>query len=163
MYQGSRSRYLTAQVCLRGHVITDTVEIGPARVSRFCDECGAPTITQCPSCQTNIRGYYDIPGAIIESRYTPPAYCYSCGKPFPWTEERLSAARELIQMSDILEEQKADLEKDLVALMVETPRTKVAVAKIGAFLRRTSREVASAMRDILVDIACETVRKQLGL
>ena len=77
--------YRTAQICKNGHVITSNTN-NTARLSNFCPECKAETISSCPKCNTPIRGKYDVPGVISISSYTPPKYCHHCGHPFPWTE-----------------------------------------------------------------------------
>lgn len=93
--------YDTAQICLNGHAVTDSVRQAPERTQKSCDECGASTITQCPSCQAPVRGAYVVPGVVaLGFRYTPPAHCHNCGAPYPWTAAALEAARELIDLSD---------------------------------------------------------------
>lgn len=85
----------TAQICVNGHVVTDTLEFSPERAEKRCHECGGETISQCPSCSVAIRGYHHVPGIIIAGGYERPAFCHECGKPFPWTAAGLEAAREL--------------------------------------------------------------------
>lgn len=129
----------------------------------FCSECGSPTITKCQHCGSEIRGYYNVPGVIAIPHYSLKAYCHQCGQPYPWTEARLKAAEELILLGEVPEADKQALIADLPALTVDTPRTPVAMARMSRFLSRAGAPIAAAVRDILVDIAGETVKKSLGL
>jgi Uncharacterized protein conserved in bacteria len=76
--------YDVRQVCLNGHIITNSYNSLPEDRSAFCSECGQATITACPKCETRLRGYYS-PDAFVGG-YSPdlPANCHSCGEPFPW-------------------------------------------------------------------------------
>ena len=94
--------YRTALICVNGHTITDSVDTHPQRSEKFCSKCAAPTISQCPSCTTNIRGDYFVEGSFVyRGGYKPPAFCYNCSKPFPWTESKLESAKVLLELSDL--------------------------------------------------------------
>jgi hypothetical protein len=54
--RNGESWYDTAQVCLNGHAIKDTVIKHPEHNKDFCDRCGAKTITACQVCNASIRG-----------------------------------------------------------------------------------------------------------
>lgn len=153
--------YETAQVCLNGHMITSGIESSPEMAQKYCSDCGAPTITRCPACDAPIRGYHHIPGVISISQTKVRSYCHECGAPYPWTKAKLEAATELVQMSNLSEEEKNALVADLPALSSDTPRTKVAVVKWKRFLDNTTSTIKQALRDILVDIASETAKKAL--
>ncbi|HEX8394514.1 MAG TPA: DUF2321 domain-containing protein [Longimicrobium sp.] len=130
--------------------------------ARFCAECGEPTITQCQNCNAPIRGDYFVPGVIAVSHYSAPAFCNSCGKPFPWTLRGLEAAKELVETLDTISaEEKASLKESLDDLVRDTPRTKVAEAKYKNIMKKVGREAYDGMRSILVDIASEAVKKSL--
>ena len=89
--------YDVAQICENGHVANSMARDNPARNQDHCDKCGSPTIMACPSCQTKIRGFYSVPGVFgIFDKYAAPAFCYKCGKPFPWTAVGLRAAKDLV-------------------------------------------------------------------
>lgn len=154
--------YDTAQVCLNGHVITSMAGSSPELRKEYCPKCGSKTIMKCQNCASEIPGHYHVKGVIdFGGTFTPPAYCHKCGKPFPWTEENLKAARELIDLSNIDESEKQAIKDDLPSLLSDTPRTKVAATKMSIFLSKAGREVGSAMRDILVNIASEAAKKLL--
>src|SRR4051812_45107161 len=76
--------YDVGQICLNGHVINSHARQYSDMNSDYCPTCGEKTITQCPSCNTPIRGMFEVPGVIdMVSRYHAPAFCYKCGKPYP--------------------------------------------------------------------------------
>ena len=50
--------YDTAQICINGHVINSMSISHPEHNKKFCDKCGALTITNCPKCNTPIKGHY---------------------------------------------------------------------------------------------------------
>ena len=107
--------YRTAVVCPNGHVSTSSADTSPELRETYCSQCGEPTITQCPYCNANIRGYYDVPGVIsIGHTHEPPAFCFNCGKAFPWTERKISGALELMKEGgELTEEEYQQFEKDL--------------------------------------------------
>lgn len=82
-----------AQVCPNGHVATEASQKFPEFTRQFCETCGEKTLISCPSCNRPIRGQYQ--GEVAVEEYKPPAYCFACGKPFPWTESAIQSAIEL--------------------------------------------------------------------
>jgi hypothetical protein len=95
------------QVCLNGHQQTDNFYSSPEFRRDYCDDCGAKTIHQCPTCAADIKGRYHTPGVIAIGFRTPvPTYCPSCGGKFPWTDIRAarkaSDAVTAIQPKDVL-------------------------------------------------------------
>jgi hypothetical protein len=154
--------YRTAEICLNGHVTTSSADTSPELREKYCSECGEPTITQCPNCKSNIRGYYDVPNVIGFLEYTCPLFCHNCGNPFPWTERRIQAASELMELSDKLSESElTQFKADLDSLVKDTPQAKVASFRVKAFLGKAGKEIASAVRDILIDIVSETAKKAI--
>jgi len=123
----SEGRYHQAQICLKGHSITAFNDTSSARRKQFCDECGAATVTNCPACNSPIRGDYEVPGVVALYPYEPPAFCADCGAPLPWTQRRLDAARELAQDLDRLSPAERDqLAATLPELVRDAPMTTVA-------------------------------------
>lgn len=81
--------YDTAQICLKGHVVTDSYNTFPAGRQAFCQECGSKTITACPTCNADIRGNYHVDGVVgVGGVNEAPAFCHSCGKSYPWSSRR---------------------------------------------------------------------------
>jgi len=42
--------YHLAQICKNGHVINTCADIHPERNQKYCEKCGALTITHCENC-----------------------------------------------------------------------------------------------------------------
>lgn len=163
-YGEQRERYYdTAQVCLNGHMVNDRATSSPQHNESFCERCSAATITSCPSCETAIRGYYHSSVVVLGGSGTPaPTFCYACGKPFPWTEAMLGAARELAdEMEGLSDEEKERLKANLADLVAETPRTEVAVVQTKKLLAKAGGEARGAFVDVLRQVAREAVKGTL--
>ncbi|MBI2394546.1 MAG: DUF2321 domain-containing protein [Deltaproteobacteria bacterium] len=83
------------QICLEGHQITAALEHNPEYGQKFCRQCGAETITTCPSCKAPIAGAWHHPQIIAPLRASIPEHCINCGGTFPWTGKRRDAAASL--------------------------------------------------------------------
>jgi len=153
--------YDTAQICTNGHVTNPCSGSEPERNAKFCDKCGAPTITSCQDCNTTIKGYHHTPGLVdIGYRYTPPSFCPDCGKPYPWTEAKLKAARELTDLlEDLSQEEREILKKSFGDIVRDTPQTKVAAAQFKRLAAKVGKIAAEQLRELVVDIASETAKK----
>jgi len=159
-YDDSRVRHDIAQICENGHVITTMAKGIPEKRQPFCDRCGAPTLMECRNCQKAIRGESN---AMYDS-WRFPGYCPQCGSAYPWTEKNLAAAADLIDLEAQLSAQaKAELKKDLGELGSDSPRSKVAALKMAKFIKVAAPEIGTAMREIVVSVASEAVKKQMGL
>jgi len=155
------SWYDVAQICLNGHLINHSTKRFPQRNKKFCNKCGAPTITNCSKCNGQIQGKYHIPG-VAGGSYTVPAFCPHCGKPYPWTEAKIKAARDLTQeLENISEGEKSILSESIDDLVKDTPRTTLAATRFKKIVSKTTKPFVDALRDILVDIASETAKKLL--
>ncbi len=155
--------YDVAQICLNGHVINDSVKEYPQHNKKYCDKCGAATITNCLNCNTEIQGYYNVEGVIaISSHYTAPAFCPNCGKPYSWTEAKIQAAHDLTQeLENISEEEREILDQSINEMVKDSPRTSLAVTRFKKILSKTNKPIVDAFRNILVDIISETAKKLL--
>ena len=132
--------YDVAQICENGHVANSMAHDYPDSNQDHCDKCGAPTIMDCPSCQIAIRA---------------PAFCYKCGKPFPWTNARLRAAEDLAdELDDITSDERESLKKSSGPEDSQHPRCRNAIQKDHA-------EGGKSMRALLKDIVSEAVRKTI--
>src|SRR5579862_2867577 len=105
----SSGSYDTAQICRAGHVINTMATRFPAHNQPYCDKCGEATMTTCGLCKAPIRGSYLAPGFLTSSNYPAPAFCYQCGGPYPWTERRLRAARELAEEAEGLDDDEKEM------------------------------------------------------
>ncbi|MFC2007818.1 DUF2321 domain-containing protein [Chloroflexota bacterium] len=152
--------YDTAQICINGHVITDSLATSPEVGQKFCNKCGAPTITHCQVCNASIRGFYHLESVIYSSNYKLPYFCYDCGKPYPWTEAKLKAAQEFSDMLEELSSEERDLlKKSLDYIVLDTPQTTVAANRIKMLATKLGKVAAEQLRELVVDIASETAKK----
>jgi hypothetical protein len=128
---------------------------GQERLPAFCTRCGTPNISACQHCQ-----------APIELRHmgSKPGYCGGCGKPFPWTETALSAAKaytdELDQLSP---EEKTTLKETFDDLTIDTARTPLAANRFKKFMSKIGPSAAGAVGKIVEAVATEAAKKMLGL
>jgi len=159
----SRAFHDVAQICLNGHVITAGYQRYPEYRKQHCDRCGAKTITECPTCHQAIQGDHVDPDAIIfvPGGFRAPAYCHSCGNPFPWTEQRLDALVELTKESASLAEDRDDLGTLVPDLLANTPRSELAATRWRKALAKVEENIAPALRSLLTEIATEAVKKML--
>lgn len=155
--------YRTAQICLNGHCVTTSLERNSELSARFCKDCGSETISQCPSCKANIRGYFEVPGVItLSSSYRPPAYCYACGEPFPWTTTTIEAAKEFAdELDDLTSDERKRLKASIGDLTKDNPKTEIAAQRYKRLMAKAGSEAAGVMRKILVDVLSEAARKTL--
>lgn len=153
--------YDTAQICKNGHVINDAYTISPSYNQDFCSKCGCETITTCQTCAAPIRGYYSSDTIVsFDSMDTPPNYCYKCGNAYPWTQEAINATEELLAIEDCLTKEELNyLHENMNSILVDTPKSKVVATKFKIALGKISSTTSSAIRDIIVDIASESVKK----
>ncbi len=160
--EGGLKGYDIAQVCLNGHTINQYARSQPEHNRLFCGRCGERTITQCLSCNRFIRGFYHIPNVIDVDDYVLLAFCQDCGSPYPWTGNKLTAARELIaEVENLKPEEAESLNKSLDDLVRDTPSTQLAAIRFKKFLPKAGKEIAEGLRKIIVDIASEAAKKAL--
>lgn len=156
------SWYDTAQVCQNGHIINETAQSRPESNETFCQICGAATTMKCDACGATIRGYHHVPGVLTVSTMPLPAYCYTCGAPYPWTSTALDAARELADELDYLTpSEREQLKATLDDLVRDTPRTQVASYRFERLAAKAGSGAADMFKEILVSVASETARKLL--
>lgn len=149
-------------VCLNGHQVTDRLELSSNKTG-FCKECGEQLISTCPKCSAPIEGDETTDGVVIISTYTEPVpnFCNSCGFPYPWTKSAIKAAKELITFSNLQDAEKEDAKNSIDDLVANGSRTKLAEMKIKSFISKAGSSFGSALHDILVDVASESVKKAI--
>lgn len=154
--------YNTAQICLNGHTVTtDTSDT--SFTAPFCSRCGSSTITACPSCNSPIRGTYHIDRVFsFDDTYTPSAYCYSCGSPYPWTKEKLSVAKELIdEMAELSPDEQDKFNSSLPDIISDTPRTPLAATRINKYMKKISPIAKDGIKQLFFDITIEAAKKMI--
>ncbi|MED4690631.1 DUF2321 domain-containing protein [Peribacillus frigoritolerans] len=155
--------YKTAQICMNGHVVNGNMEDYAVANQNYCEDCGAKTIYECQRCKTKIRGDDDY-SIGYDMLQIAPKHCSECGTAFPWLEEKLNAAKELVdEMEGLNVQEKDKLKASIDDLIINGPRTELASTRFKKLVPKAGKELANGMRDILVDIASETAKKLIGL
>src|SRR5258706_2327629 len=156
----------TVLVCLNGHLVR---EPAPEH-ARKCPECGAPAILSCPGCHEPILGVPPRPREDSDregflhapAAATAPRYCHCCGRPFPWTEQAVSAVRLAIRQVGALDPSEPDqLPPCIEHIIHETPQSHLAVLRVNAALSRVGGETAVSLRELFISIASDGVKQQL--
>lgn len=153
-------RYDVAQICPNGHVANEAMSTRPVHNKPFCPDCGEATIDRCPKCGNAIQGVYYVP-RMGSGRFRPAAFCLHCGAPFPWTERRKQAATDLLADEGIEEKDLEVFRQSVDEITKDTPQAQAASNRIVKILKRVGTGTASAVRDILVDVASEAAKKIL--
>lgn len=158
--------YDVALICKNGHVINESMHDNPEFNTKFCNECGAETINTCPRCGAEIRGRYNVEGVFDLTGRTmeAPAYCYNCGKPYPWTEEKMKALEETVNLMDELtQDEKKDFIDSAKDITTDNPRTNLGALKLRNLGKKIGKEIWSVAKDIIVQIGTEAALKSMGL
>ncbi len=177
----SRTYYDVAQICKNGHLINSHAHSNQESNQKACTECGQSTYTACPDCNQPIRGcrHVDreefVSGNSITGEYKTrietycqkvpykiPSYCHNCGQPYPWTAAKLEAAKLLIEEDDQLGlDEKGILNSVLSDLIVDTPRTQLAVARFKRITSKALSITGDGLKNIFIEICSEAVKKAL--
>jgi hypothetical protein len=154
-----REGYDVAEICQNGHVTNNYTQESPEFNQKFCQSCGTATITNCPNCNSPIRGgHLDV--CVIP--YEAPKFCINCGEPFPWTRAKIKAANSLAKELDSIDDQdRSELERSIDELTKNTASTQVAAVRFKKIMAKAGSSAASMFRDILTDVLSETVKKIL--
>jgi len=135
--RGAAGYYVTAEVCLMGHVTTSDLEGSPGLAAKFCTACGARTIQVCPNCNSAIRGQYRIPGMFGFSDYSPPNHRHNCGVAFPWTADKIAAAKEYAaEIEGLNDSERTQLQGVIDDLASGGARTELAVHRFQQLMRK---------------------------
>lgn len=149
-------RYYAAQICLRGHVHSSDgkagLSSGGLRPWEHCEECGNANITACPHCEAPIRGQ----GVYLTSAYVRPSFCYTCARPYPWTQDRLQTARELLYHDDKLTEEDREKLWSLLKDVMSSPKDDLAPAK-RKLIDINLGKAGQVTRDIITDLIAKTI------
>jgi hypothetical protein len=161
-----------AVYCLKGHFVCTLNEVirgrnwhdtkiflenppEPEQLPPFCSKCGAMNISACQHCQKAIEK---------QDRRVTPAYCVGCGKPFPWTETALAAAKEYTDELEALNaEEKLALKGTFDDLTSDTARTSVAANRFNNLIKKIGPVAGGVLKQIVVSVATEAAKKSIGL
>jgi hypothetical protein len=150
----SQGRYCAAQICLRGHV--HSIDGSPFKPDERCEQCGQICIDHCQNCKAPIRG-----ARVYSGDYTLPFYCYKCGRPYPWMQERLRTAKDLLDHDDKL--LLADRERlwDLLEYVMSDPKSDLAPAKkklIEIDLEKAKAETKDFIQGVIAKMGVEAMK-----
>lgn len=145
-----------AQICMTGHV--RHCDGMPFNSEEFCYECGAKCIDACQHCKEPIRGTRSYSSPLD---YQRPSFCHACGRPYPWMEDRLRTARELLYHDDHLtQEDRESLWPDLQYVM-SNPKADLVPAKrklIDIKLGKATQWVREAILDLIAKTIAEMTK-----
>src|SRR4029453_17465682 len=151
-----------ALICLNGHVINDCALTAPELNQDHCDKCGEPTRTKCISCGWEIRGRFMGGPTILLGQFSAPSYCSKCGHPYPWTERRLRAAKELAdEFNELDDDDRKKLKESIDDLVKDSPATQLAGTRVKKILAKLGKGSAGARKSVIIDVLSETAKKIL--
>lgn len=157
-----------AQICLNGHVLT-SMSNDSLIAEPFCSKCGASIINKCQDCNTPIKGSRRVSSVIEDPPYHypsiiyhKPSFCFKCSHTFSWTTRIKDAANELINFSENLSlTEKDDLKNSISDLLIESPETNLSTIKFKTYVAKAGTEIGKGLKDILIDLVSETVKKSI--
>jgi hypothetical protein len=139
-----------AEICLTRHVINPAVHAYPEVGSPFCPRCGA-----------SIFGQYRA-GTLTVGTFSPPAYCVSCGSPYPWTVLRVEAAFALAdEMHALSPKEREMLKQSVLALTRDTLASAVATVRVKRLPAKVGSGAAEMFQRVLTDVLTEAVKRAL--
>jgi len=157
-----------AQICRNGHVITTTAGLAleQGRLRPRCSTCGEETFVTCPNCHEAIKGAWppDPSGMMQTPGFKFAHFCANCGTPFPWTQARTAAAKDLIaEMDGLSDEERALLSQDLADLMRDTARTDVAATRFKKLWLKAKGPAKDALGHVAKELFTAGAKILVGL
>jgi hypothetical protein len=159
--------YGNVLVCMNGHVVTAKAN-NDQIPEKYCATCGDEMINKCLECGVYIKGTPRLPSQLnppysyFGDLYIRQSYCTNCGKPYPWTARAEEAAYQLIEMAVELSQQEKDDWKETIPLLIkETPKINVAAVKFKSFTKKAGDEIGKAVRDVVIGVVSEVVKKAI--
>jgi hypothetical protein len=144
-----------AQICLNGHVRHCNGE--PFDSKAHCTRCGAACIDECLYCREPIHGVR----MYSKVYYICPKFCHRCGKPYPWMEDRLNTARELLNHDDKLDEDDREKLWNSLQYVMSDPKADLVPEKkklITIMLEKATGPVREAILDLVAKTAAEYMK-----
>lgn len=161
------ARQAFARICENGHIINQDTEGDPDREKKFCQQCGAKTITGCQQCGAQFKGYVvadeDLEAyTILESIHDVPNHCAECGKLLPWAATAVSEA--LMLAEDVREwdgTDKGSLKEALPDLIAQTPKTPRAVATVKRLASKSAASMQRILEGAIGGLLCAMAKRAL--
>jgi hypothetical protein len=146
------ARCCEAQICMRGDVqSSDGTPFDPAG---HCTKCGAPCIDACLNCKAPIRGKEKYSAAVYEC----PSFCHRCGHPYPWMDDKLKTAHDLLFHDDQLTYEERKELWGLLQYVMSSPKAELAPAKsklIAIKIQKAAGPIKDFVTDLLAKYAAE--------
>ncbi|WP_075366851.1 DUF2321 domain-containing protein [Desulfosporosinus metallidurans] len=153
-----------ALICLNGHMINQSSIKNPENNTQYCETCGQRNISKCIECGSFIRGEIHYDGVFDWDEIKPPSYCHECGKPYPWTTERIKALIEMVEYSKLNAADKKEFVDNIEIIASDNPRTSLAAIKIKSIGKKLAGGLWNDVaKPLIVEIASETAKKSMGL
>ncbi|GAH33867.1 unnamed protein product [marine sediment metagenome] len=150
--------YDVQQVCENGHQINDSCKQYPEHCQKFCDKCGAQTITTCLHCNTEIRGYFIVPG-VYGGGADVPSHCHNCGKPYPWTKNKIMTAIQIFaEFGNLDDEEKKNIEKDINNIAKDIPQSELSAMRIKRIWEKYGRIAYNVIMEFTSKTASEILK-----
>lgn len=149
--------YNLQQVCEQGHQITSFYdkESGSEFAQKFCDKCGEKTITQCKYCNAGIRGTYKDAWQEV----SVPAYCHNCGKPYPWTENKIQVAIQIFaEFGNLGAEENKTIEQDIKNISRDIPQAELSALRIKKMWGKYGKIAYNVIMEFATKTAAEILK-----
>jgi len=144
--------YCEAQICMQGDVQSfDGTPFDPAG---HCTKCGARCINVCVNCKAPIRGKEKYSAAAYEC----PSFCHRCGHPYPWMDDKLRTALDLLFHDDQLTYEERKELWGLLRYVMSSPKAELAPAKsklISIKIQKAAAPIKDFVTDLLAKYAAE--------
>lgn len=151
--------YDVQQVCENGHQINQCHRSEPQHSQNYCDKCGAKTITKCLQCNSEIRGYYSVPGVIGGGGADVPSHCHNCGKPYPWTQNKIVTAIQIFaEFGNLDEEEKKTIEQDINNIAKDIPQSELSAMRIKRIWEKYGRISYNVIMEFASKTAAEILK-----
>lgn len=151
-------------ICTKGHQLGYLFFEYPDE--KYCELCGSSLISSCQNCNKVITGwinnssedFIDFPPDSMDV----PKFCKFCGDPYPWTKQIIDDSVELLALdADLSDDDKKLIKDSIPDLIIESSSTPLAEAKFKKGISSAALFVKDAIRNLLVDVVSETVKKSI--
>ncbi len=148
--------YRFSQICINGHIITDSADHHAKISQKYCEKCGKEVISSCQNCQTKIKGREELEkstfmiatgSGVLAPRvkelsmfYEKPLYCYHCSNAFPWVESTISDMMDIANsQKELSEENSRQLHDAIIELSKNSSKSKIAAFKFNEIIRKVGK------------------------
>jgi hypothetical protein len=155
---------------MRGHYRDRMLDAGgpgrivttPSDTESFCSKCGAPVITECPTCSERLLGAHV---GVMSAGQKPEKFCFSCGAPYPWADRDalIMQLRNVLEFEPGLDDATRLEVGEQIAVLSGTDEDSKRRVKAGESLRKLAPKGWAAAQPILQTLVSAELKKQLGL